>query len=211
MELKITIKFKIIFLILIIYLPTLIYCQHSRINIYSAGVYEIPYGDFRSSDIFPGKGNANDGASFNLGSQFRVYDKVFIGIESGYYKFGPRKKVANYDVYTSSYSFVVNASYYFQQNDFRPYITFNIGISAAGLNVQTEFFEETSIVTVPFINFTIGSDMMITDHTALFVFIRLSDAFIKGKDFTYHHFQTLTPEFNANFIGLGAGYKYWIY
>jgi hypothetical protein len=208
---KIIIKSKIILSVLLLYLPGLVYCQYSKINIYGAGIYEIPYGDFRCDDIYPGKGNANEGSSINLGNQYRIFNKVFVGIESAYYKFGPRENVANYDVYTTSYSFVMNVSYYLQQNDFRPYVTFGVGISATTLNVLTEFFEETSTQKVPYINFIIGSDMMITNHTALSVIIRWSDAFIKDKSFTYDHFNTLKPEFNVNFVGLGLGFRYWIY
>ena len=209
MESKITITYKIIYVIILIYTPFLVYSQSSRINIYAAGVYEIPYGNFRSPDIYPKKGNANDGASFTLGSQIKAYDKFFMGVESAYYKFGPREKVANYEVYQSIFSLVINATYYFQQSDFRPYFTLGAGISATSLNVQTEFFEESSTETIPFINIALGSDMLITEHTALFGFIRWSDAFSKGKKFEYDKFQTIAPDFNINFIGFGAGIKYW--
>lgn len=209
MESKITITIKNICIIILIFLPLSLYSQNSRINIYSAGTYEIPYGDFRSPDIYPGKGNANDGASFNLGSQIKLYKNLFIGIECAYTKFGPRKKVANYDIYVSLYSFVMNTTYYFQQNDFRPYITIGGGLSPTSLNVQTDFFEESSTETVTSINITIGCDMLITEHTALFGFTRWNDNFIRGKDFEFEHFQTLEPQFNENFIGFGAGIKYW--
>ena len=80
MDWKIIIKSKIVLLILLFYLPDRVYCQYSIINIYGAGIYEIPYGDFRSDDIYPGKGNANEGSSLNLGSQYRIFNKVFVGI-----------------------------------------------------------------------------------------------------------------------------------
>ncbi|MEJ2543418.1 MAG: hypothetical protein P8Y99_05075 [Calditrichaceae bacterium] len=208
---KITITTKSISVIILIFIPILVYSQNSRINIYSSGVYEIPYGDFRNPDIYPGKGNANDGASFNLGSQFKVYEKFFIGVESDYHKFGPRKKVANYEVYTSLYTFILNGSYYYQLNDFRPYALFGLGISATSLNVKTDFFKESSTQIVPFLNISLGCDMMVTEHAALFGLIRWSDALIEGRNYSYDHFQTLTPEFNASFIGFGAGIKFWIY
>ncbi|MBN1406680.1 MAG: DNA alkylation repair protein [Calditrichaceae bacterium] len=200
---------RLLIILFIMNIPALIYSQHSKFNIYVAGAYEIPYGDFRTPDIYPEKGNANDGASFTLGSQIEAYDKLFMGVESAYYKFGPREKVANYEVYQSIFSFVINSTYYFQQSDFRPYFTLGAGISATALNVQTDFFEESSAETIPFINIALGSDMLITEHTALFGFIRWSDSLIKRKNFEYEHFQTLKPEFNANFLGFGAGIKYW--
>ena len=202
---------RLLILVFILFMPVHTFSQNSKINIYSAGAYEIPYGDFSDEDIYSGKGNANEGSSINLGAQFRAFKKIFVGLESGYYKFGPREKIANYDIYISSFSFSMNISYYFFQTDFRPYVTFGTGISRTILNVQTEFFEESSVKMVPLINLTAGCEMMITEHAALFGFIRWSDAFTRGKRFSYDHFYTLKPEFNATFVGLGLGIKYWIY
>ena len=210
MEWKITIKYKHLSVFTLFCLAAIAYSQNSRINIYGAGAYNIPIGDFRGADIYPGKGNANEGSSINLGAQIRIFEKYFIGIESGYFKFGPRQKVANYNIYTYSVPFLLNVSYYLNQGDFRPYITAGAGVSRFALNVQTEFFEETSNKTVPLMALSAGMDMMIADHTAVFGFIQWSYAFSKDIDFKYEHFYTITPEFNFSFISFGLGIKYWI-
>ena len=81
---------RLLIILFILFMPVHSFSQNSKINIYSAGAYEIPYGDFSDEDIYSGKGNANEGSSINLGAQFRAFKKIFIGFESGYYKFGPR-------------------------------------------------------------------------------------------------------------------------
>jgi len=53
--------------------------------------------------------------------------------------------------------------------------------------------------------------MMITDHAALFGFIKWIDIFTRNKEFVYNKFQTITPQFNINILGFGAGYKYWLH
>lgn len=200
---------RFLLLFILFYIPLYAYTQHSNINIYGSGAYEIPYGDFAHEDIYNVSGNADEGSSINLGSQCHIYNAFFIGVESAYNKFGPGKKVANHDIYASSISLIINISHYFKQGDFRPYAAFGTGVSRTTLTMQTEISEESSTQTVALININTGCDMMITDHAALFCFVRWSDGLTKNKSFTYRNFHTLTPKFNFTFIGLGLGYKYW--
>ncbi|MEJ2052896.1 MAG: hypothetical protein P8X42_03160 [Calditrichaceae bacterium] len=203
-------KTKTIIVLLILIFPCLVYSQNIKMNVYGAGAYKIPLGSFRYPDIYPRKGNANEGAGLNAGYQIQTFDKIYVGIHSGYQKFGPRQQVANYNIYTRAYSILLNVSYYFKQKDFRPYAALGFGLSSVVFQVETEFFEESSAKWAPQSDLCLGCDMMVTGHTALFAVLRWSNIWFRNKQFEYKNFYTVSPDFNAAVIGFEVGIKYWI-
>lgn len=169
---------------------------------------EFPYGDFADEDIFSGNGNADRGNSLKTKLEFHTALNFAVGFESGYYRFGEKKQVQDFDFSIQSIPLEMYIAYYFFQGQTSPFVSTGFGVNFLNFSFDRTDLSDSDFKLLGNFTGSVGVNAKVSNRSSIILLGQWRIISSKDDRFSFEKASlVLIPGFNATFFSLSAGYR----